>query len=125
MSEHIEVSAVICHIWSDIVFLCIETSNVDNTYKRTNNNRLYRGLQFRLNVTRIIDIIYTRIRGFSPGTVHLERAYAKVLLCFRISAQSTSCSLRESSLTEHSFVETRYIYLPTEYATFKWNCNPR
>ena len=31
----------------------------------------YRGLQFRLNVTRI--------RGFSPGTVHLERAYANVL----------------------------------------------
>ena len=123
MSEHIEVSAVICHIWSDIVFLCIEASNVDNTYKRTNNNRLYRGLQFCLNVIRIIDIIYTHIRGFSPGTVHLERAYAKVLLCFRISAQPTSCSLRESSLTEHSFVKTRY--LPMEYAMFKWNCNPR
>ena len=38
----------------------------------------YRGLQFRLNVTRI--------RGFSLGTVHLEKAYANVLLCFRISA---------------------------------------
>ena len=25
MSEHIEVSTVICHIWSDIVYLCIET----------------------------------------------------------------------------------------------------
>ena len=39
---------------------------------------MYRRLQFRLNVTRI--------RGFSPETVYLERAYANVLLCFRISA---------------------------------------
>ena len=40
MSEHIEVSTVICHIWSDIVF-CVN-HNADNTYKKTNNNRLPR-----------------------------------------------------------------------------------
>ena len=37
MSEHIEVSTVICHIWSDIVFLCIETS-CNMTIHITNNN---------------------------------------------------------------------------------------
>ena len=33
MSEHIKVSTVICQIWSDIVFLCIEkkSCNIDNT----------------------------------------------------------------------------------------------
>ena len=35
----------------------------------------YRGLQFRLNITRIC--------GFSPGTVHLERAYANVFFVSR------------------------------------------
>ena len=38
-----------------------------------------------------------------------------MLLFFRISAQSTSCSLCESSLSTHSFVKTRYV--PTEYMT--------
>ena len=36
-----EVCTVICHIWLDIVFLCIETY-IDNTCKKTNNNRLPR-----------------------------------------------------------------------------------
>ena len=56
------------------------------------NHTSNRGLQFRLNVTRI--------RGFSPGTFLLEEIYGKMLLRFRISALSTSCSLREPSLAE-------------------------
>ena len=46
--------------------------------RATRSLRVKRGLQFRLNGTRI--------RSFSSGTVHLEKAYANVLLCFRISA---------------------------------------
>ena len=49
MSEHIEVSTVICHIWSDIVFLCIEIIILTIHTRKL----IITDLKFRLNVIRI------------------------------------------------------------------------
>ena len=68
-----------------IIILTIDTRKLD-----------YRGLQFSLNVTRI--------RDFSPGTFHLERAYAKCM-CYFVS-ESQRRAVCVSSLAEHSFVKT-------------------
>ena len=117
MSEHIEVSTVICHIWSDNSMFMY--SNIKIIMLTIHTRKLliidYRGLQFRLDVTRI--------RGFSPGIVHLERA---TQTCYLFSAPQRN--LRRAVCLSppllNSFVKTRYV--STElYAMFKRKCNPR